>query len=72
MNWGEHNKPIDPAPFELVNNLAIDYVNHKDRCLVVDGYAGWDPKYRLKVRAFCTRTYHALFMRNLLVRPSQK
>ena len=23
---------------------------------VVDGYAGWDPKYRKKFRIFCTRS----------------
>lgn len=37
----------------------------------MDGYAGWDPLYRIKVRVFCTRVYHALFMRNMLIRPSR-
>lgn len=37
---------------------------------VVDGYAGWDPKYRVKVRVFCSRVYHALFMQNMLIRPT--
>lgn len=40
--------------------------------MVVDGYAGWDKKNRVKVRTFCTRTYHALFMRNMLIRPTEK
>jgi phosphoenolpyruvate carboxykinase (ATP) len=52
--------------------MAIDYINHKNRCIVVDGYAGWDPQHQIKVRTFCTRTYHALFMRNMLRRPTQK
>ena len=34
---------------------------------VVDGYAGWDPKYRVNVRVLCSRAYHALFMKNMLV-----
>jgi ATP-dependent phosphoenolpyruvate carboxykinase len=29
---------------------------------VFDGYAGWDPKYRIKVRVIASRAYHALFM----------
>ena len=40
------------------------------RVFVVDGYAGWDPEYRVKVRVICSRAYHALFMHNLLIRPT--
>jgi len=36
----------------------------------VDGYVGWDPEYRLKCRCVVTRAYHALFMRNMLIRPT--
>jgi phosphoenolpyruvate carboxykinase (ATP) len=39
---------------------------------VVDGYIGWNPNNRFKVRTFCTRSYHALFMHNMLVRPTEK
>ena len=46
---------------------AIDYINTRERVYVVDGYAGWDPKYRVRVRVLCCRAYHALFMRNMLV-----
>ena len=63
---------IDVKSFELIEKFAIDYINHKGRCIVVDGYAGWDPNYRVKVRTFCTRSYHALFMRNMLVKPTRK
>ena len=37
---------------------------------MVNGYAGWDPEYRVKVRVICSRAYHALFMHNLLIRPT--
>src|SRR5690606_9582345 len=39
---------------------------------VIDGFAGWDPKYRIKVRVICTRAYHALFMHNMLIRPTKE
>jgi phosphoenolpyruvate carboxykinase (ATP) len=39
---------------------------------VLDGYAGWDPHYRIKIRVVCTRAYHALFMHNMLIRPTEK
>jgi len=51
---------------------AIDYLNTRNRIYVVDGFAGWDPKYRIKVRVVCARAYHALFMRNMLMRPSKE
>ena len=47
---------------------ALDYLHMRDRIFVVDGYAGWDPKYRVNVRVPCSRAYHALFMKNMLVR----
>lgn len=30
----------------------------------------WDPKYRIRVRVICARAYHALFMNNMLIRPT--
>ena len=54
----------------LNRERAIDYLNCRDRIFVVDGYAGWDPKYRVKVRVLCSRAYHALFMKNMLVEVS--
>ena len=38
----------------------------------MDGYIGWDPEYRIKVRVVCERGYHALFMRNMMVRPTHE
>ncbi|KIK68905.1 hypothetical protein GYMLUDRAFT_53432 [Collybiopsis luxurians FD-317 M1] len=32
----------------------------------------WDPKYRIKVRVICARAYHALFMNNMLIRPTEQ
>ena len=49
---------------------AIDYLNTRERLYVVDGFAGWDPKYQLKIRVICARAYHALFMHNMLIRPT--
>ena len=41
-------------------------------CTCFDGFAGWDPKYRIKVRVICSRPYHALFMHTMLIRPTKK
>src|SRR5262249_61832542 len=42
------------------------------RLYCFDGFAGWDPKYRIKVRVVCSRPYHALFMHTMLIRPTRE
>jgi phosphoenolpyruvate carboxykinase (ATP) len=68
--WGNVNIPLDEATFLINQQRAVDYLNTRDSIYVVDGYAGWDPKYRLKIRVICVRAYHALFMWNMLIRPT--
>ena len=69
--WGPINMEIDAHTFEINRERAQDYLNTRDRIYVVDGFAGWDADYRLKVRIICTRPYHALFMHNMLIRPTK-
>jgi phosphoenolpyruvate carboxykinase (ATP) len=45
-------------------------LNTRPKLYIVDGYVGWDPDYRLKCRIVCSRAYHALFMKNMLIRPT--
>jgi phosphoenolpyruvate carboxykinase (ATP) len=68
--WGPVNIAIDENTFLINRERAIDYLNTRSRLYVIDGYAGWDPKYRLKIRIICARAYHAQFMRNMLIRPT--
>jgi phosphoenolpyruvate carboxykinase (ATP) len=62
--WGDINIPMELENFETNKERAVDYLNMCDRVYVFDGFAGWDPKYQIKVRIICTRPYHALFMQN--------
>jgi len=68
--WGPVNFPFSPKSYELVEERAIAYLNTRPRLYVVDGYAGWDPRYRITIRVVCSRAYHALFMRNMLIVPT--
>lgn len=68
--WGSVNIPLAESSFQLNKQTAINYLNCRDSIYVIDGFAGWDPEHRLKVRVICTRAYHALFMRNMLIRPT--
>lgn len=72
IDWGDINIPMDENIFMINRERAIDYLNTQDRIFVVDAFAGWDPKYRIKVRIICTRAYHALFMENMLIMPTKE
>ena len=47
--------------FLIVRERAIDYLNICDRLYITDGFAGWDPKYRIKVRVVASRPYYDFF-----------
>ncbi len=68
--WGEVNIPLDEDAFVALRQRAVDFLNSRQRLYTVDGYAGWDTERRMKVRVICARPYHALFMRNMLIRPT--
>jgi phosphoenolpyruvate carboxykinase (ATP) len=68
--WGPVNIAASAPSFMASRQQALDYLSRRPTLYVVDGYAGWDTEYRLKVRVICARAYHALFMRNLLIRPT--
>jgi phosphoenolpyruvate carboxykinase (ATP) len=68
--WGKVNTPLSEASFAKNREIAVRHLNSCPRLYVVDGFAGWDPTSRIKVRVICSRPYHALFMHNMLIRPS--
>jgi phosphoenolpyruvate carboxykinase (ATP) len=70
--WGSVNIPCDHQTFAINRQRALDYLNTRDQLYCFDGYAGWDPKYRIKVRVVCSRPYHALFMHTMLIRPTKE
>jgi phosphoenolpyruvate carboxykinase (ATP) len=72
MWWGPVNAPMTPKAFKMHESRCLDYLSSRPRLYVVDGYAGWDPKYRIKVRVVACRAYHALFMRNMLIVPTKE
>ncbi|PFH32075.1 putative phosphoenolpyruvate carboxykinase [Besnoitia besnoiti] len=68
--WGKVNIPFEEQSYLFNRERAIDFLNTQKRLFVVDGFAGADPEYCIKVRLIATRAYHALFMRNILLRPT--
>jgi phosphoenolpyruvate carboxykinase (ATP) len=70
--WGKVNMKMHERSFQINRQRAIRFLNSRKVLYVIDGFAGWDPKYRLKVRVICSRAYHALFMANMLIRPTRE
>jgi len=70
--WGEGspNMEMDEKTFLINRERAVDYLNSLERVYVFDGFANWDENYRQKIRVITCRAYHALFMQNMLIRPT--
>ena len=70
--WGAVNYQLAESIFMVNRERATDYLNIQATLYCIDGYAGWDPAHQLKVRVICSRPYHALFMHNMLIRPTDE
>jgi phosphoenolpyruvate carboxykinase (ATP) len=69
--WGAVNKPFSTEAFESILEKATDYLGNLEEFYVVDAYAGADPRYRLNVQVAAEYAWHALFARQLFLRPSR-
>jgi len=69
--WGDVNIRLTERSFLINRQRAIDYLNTRKRIFVFDGFAGWDPGHQIKVRVIAESAYHALFMHNMLIRPTK-
>jgi len=70
--WGKVNIKLPLKSFLTNRERAVDYLNQQERLYVVDGWGGWDHDYRVPVRVITSRAYHALFMQNMLVPPTEE
>merc|ERR1719246_188726 len=68
--WGKVNVKLDIKSFMTNRERAVDYLNTRKRLYVVDGFGGWEEEFRVPVRVITSRAYHALFMQNMLVAPT--
>ncbi|MQB00438.1 MAG: phosphoenolpyruvate carboxykinase (ATP) [Actinobacteria bacterium] len=73
IDWGQTNRPIEPAVFDALMKKAADHLEGRD-LFVVDGYIGADPDHSLRLRIITELAWHALFARQLFrrIEPSQQ
>jgi phosphoenolpyruvate carboxykinase (ATP) len=69
--WGNVNRPISPEHFAALKEDFLKAVSEKDRLYVADLFGGSQPEHRIKVRVINEFAWHNLFIRTLLVRPSE-
>jgi len=67
--WGSVNKPISAQVFDALYDRVCEYLSGKT-LFVQDLRGGTDSEHRLSVRLLSESPWHALFARNLLVRPA--
>lgn len=71
VHWGSVNVGMTPEHFA---NLKADFLaalGEKDTLYVADLFGGSQPEYRVNVRVINELAWHNLFIRTLLVRPTE-
>ncbi len=67
--WWENNNRMSDEQFDSIFATMQDYVGGKE-LYIIDTYGGADPNHRIKTRFIVERPYHALFIKQLLIRPT--
>ncbi|MCC7230782.1 MAG: phosphoenolpyruvate carboxykinase (ATP), partial [Fimbriimonadaceae bacterium] len=67
--WWENNNALSPERFESLRSKVSSYAEGK-RLYVIDTFGGADVDHRIAVRFIVERPYHALFIKQLLIRPN--
>ena len=67
--WGKVNRPIAMEKFATLRGRVEAYLSGQ-RLHVQDLFAGADPAHRIGVRLVTTGAWHALFARNMFIRPA--
>ncbi|MGA3265187.1 MAG: phosphoenolpyruvate carboxykinase (ATP), partial [Terracidiphilus sp.] len=68
VHWGKVNQPFAPERFEALLVRALEHMRTRN-LFIQDLFCGADPAYRLPIRVISEYAWHALFARQLFVRP---
>jgi phosphoenolpyruvate carboxykinase (ATP) len=65
--WGKVNRPVSESVFDRLLGKVRQHLAGRE-LFVFDGYAGADPRHRLRVRVITEQAWQSLFARNMFVR----
>ncbi|WP_295630897.1 phosphoenolpyruvate carboxykinase [Novosphingobium sp.] len=68
--WGKTNVGMTPAHFAALKTDFLAHLATKDKLYVADLFGGSQPDHRVNVRVVNEFAWHNLFIRTLLVRPT--
>jgi phosphoenolpyruvate carboxykinase (ATP) len=71
VNWGKVNQPFDSEKFNALLARVIEHMQERD-LYVLDLFAGANKKYQLPVQFIAEYAWHALFVKQLFVRPEMQ
>jgi len=69
--WGKVNQKLAPERFAACLTDLRAFLGARAELFVADLYAGSDPAHRIRVRLVTTNAWHALFARNMFIRPPE-
>jgi len=68
VDWGRVNQAFPPEKFDALLERVLVHMRERD-LFVQNLFCGADPEYRLPIRVIAEYAWHALFVRQLFVRP---
>ncbi|OGG98945.1 MAG: phosphoenolpyruvate carboxykinase (ATP) [Candidatus Lambdaproteobacteria bacterium RIFOXYD1_FULL_56_27] len=68
--WGNVNQKIKPEVFETLKHRVTEFLSGKD-LYMFDGFTGADKKYQMPIRILTKKPWHAMFVRNMFLRPTE-
>jgi phosphoenolpyruvate carboxykinase (ATP) len=68
VHWGKVNQPFSPERFDALLERVVEHLRGRE-LFEQDLYCGADPAYRMPIRVIAEYAWHALFVRQLFVRP---
>ena len=66
--WGKVNQRLPREKYEVLKGRVQAYLQGRE-LFTQDLYAGADPSHRIRVRLVTTGAWHAMFARNMFIRP---
>ncbi len=70
--WGKINQKMAPEKFQGLSAKVRAWLGERPVLFTQDLYAGADPAHRVRVRLVTTNAWHALFARNMFIRPLRR
>lgn len=69
--WGAINQPMSEEHFATLKADFLAELKNQGELYVADLFGGSQPEYRVSVRVITQMAWHSLFVRTLLVRPTE-